>query len=787
MNSINAKSTSRQLWLAGVIVACIFAGFEIRSFLLATQDWATLLTLSGKITVAVYTFLLIFGVIGLLLSSEQSKKLSTIIEHLGFLRWVAIIFLFLVIVWFYLYSTWQTVWPGPWAQLLLAAGLVSWIARLASPQRDSGFRLSELMLSLGLFLYPRIVAEARLISTHSIVYRSVTILGLAFLIALTFILYSAWGERIKQALISIRSRLRHWRFVLVAIFVVSPLILRLVMGLDAYQTYANIRFAVLLTVLWLFVLVLGNQPERLMAGTDLLIASLALAVSFSVTAYFLEVVNYPFSLSWSEGNRFYDYSLVFGQSIYQYDGVIVNPYSSPGRYGLWGIMFLIPNLPIWFHRFWDAFVRTSLPLLLGWAVSRRVEQKTIRLIFFLWTSLFFLVQAPVHPPFVLALVVALIFAFDSSLWVRAISLFVASFYAGLSRWTWVVAPASWGVLIDLLMFYPKRDGSFWKKLIPTFVILVAGLLPGLIINLGTYSKLTEGQNVILNQPLLWYRLLPNPTYQLGVGPAMLLATGPVLIIIAWWLISKHWQTDWLQKLAVSGALTSFLVVGLIISAKIGGGGDLHNLDMYLAVLILIVMLGIISLLGRDDFHPGKWPLGIQAMLYILLIAASISFMPFSSYADNSSTRNLPSPAVTSQTLNKIRTEVASASSRGEVLFMDQRQLLSFGYINPIPFVPDYEKKYMMDQAMGSNADYFKQYYQDLARRRFDLIVTEPLRTKLQGAENAPFSEENDAWVRWVSRPTLCFYKPIFTDTQNNIQLLVPQATTDACNKYLTGE
>jgi len=52
MDSINSKSTFRQLWVAGVVAACIFAGFEIRNFILAEQDWASLLTLSGKITVA---------------------------------------------------------------------------------------------------------------------------------------------------------------------------------------------------------------------------------------------------------------------------------------------------------------------------------------------------------------------------------------------------------------------------------------------------------------------------------------------------------------------------------------------------------------------------------------------------------------------------------------------------------------------------------------------------------------------------------------------------------------
>ncbi len=787
MNPANTKSSFRQLWLAGVIVSCIFAGFEIRSFFLMSQDWAALFTLSSKITVATYVLLLIWGVAGLVLTPKWSDQLSTLIERLGLLRWMAIVGLFLSIVWFYLYSTWQTVWPGPWTQLLLAAGLVSWIARFASPRRDAKFGIGELMLALSLFLYPRIVLEVRLISAIAVVYRAITVLGFAFLLMLTLVLYSALRKRISHAILTARSRLGRWRFILIAIFIASPLILRFIMGLDAYQLYSNIRFAILLSILWLAVLLFGSQPDRLIAGIDLLVAALALAVGFGITNYFLEVVNYPFSLSWSEGNRFYDYSLVFGQSLYQYKGVIINPYSSPGRYGLWGVMFLIPDLPIWIHRLWDALIRTLLPVLLGWSVSRLIENKTTRLIFFLWTTLFFLVQSPVHPPFVLALIIALTFGFESAWWVRALSLFIASFYAGLSRWTWVVAPASWGLLIDLLVFYPKRNGSFWQKLKPTFIILAAGLLPAAIINLGTLSKLSEGQNVILNQPLLWYRLLPNPTYQLGVGPATLLTTGPLLIIIAWWFISKRWQADWIQKLAVFGALAGFLIVGLIISAKIGGGGDLHNLDMYLAVLILIVTLGIIALFRRDELHPEKWPLGIQAMLSILLIVPAISFTPFSSYADSSSTNNLPTPTKTSQTLDTIRAEVARAASRGEVLFMDQRQLITFGYINPVPFVPEYEKKYMMDQAMGSNSDYFKQYYQDLARRRFSLIITEPLRLKIQGEESAPFSEENDAWVRWISRPTLCFYKPIFTDPQNNVQMLVPQSNTDGCNKYLTGE
>ena len=85
--------------------------------------------------------------------------------------------------------------------------------------------------------------------------------------------------------------------------------------------------------------------------------------------------------------------------------------------------------------------------------------------------------------------------------------------------------------------------------------------------------------------------------------------------------------------------------------------------------------------------------------------------------------------------------------------------------------------------MASNAAYFLPYYKDLAARRFSLIVTEPLRVTIKG-QSGVFSEENDAWVAWVSAPTLCFYEPIMTDKVAGVQLLVPRAAPRRCDKYL---
>lgn len=105
--------------------------------------------------------------------------------------------------------------------------------------------------------------------------------------------------------------------------------------------------------------------------------------------------------------------------------------------------------------------------------------------------------------------------------------------------------------------------------------------------------------------------------------------------------------------------------------------------------------------------------------------------------------------------------------------MDQRQLLTFGYVPKIPLIADYEKKWMMDEAMADNAEWFKPYILDLKNQRFAVIISEPLQIKFQGA-NRNFSEENDLFVKWVSIPTLCYYEPLETFEEQGVQILVPR-------------
>jgi hypothetical protein len=296
--------------------------------------------------------------------------------------------------------------------------------------------------------------------------------------------------------------------------------------------------------------------------------------------------------------------------------------------------------------------------------------------------------------------------------------------------------------------------------------------------------------------MLWYRLLPNATYGDGILLGLFKAAGPLIavIVLAW--IDRAGRSR-LQALVIGSCLLAFLIVGLVVSTKIGGGGDLHNLDMFLVGLLLAAALlwpadggnwlerrGVVSL----------WFRGFEVLcLVIPAFGALMSLQPLSFASDAPwisvlagaerprDLGSLPDQRTIEASLEQIR--IAVAAAKGPVLFMDQRQLLTFGYVQGVELVPEYEKKRVMDEALSGNAAYFEPFYRDLAESRFGLIVSSPLRTPIKDSEYG-FGEENNAWVEWVAKPVLCYYQELDTLNEVKVELLVPRAGELSCESAL---
>ena len=772
----------RILSALALLVMIWLARAEILSALGTLEDLGGLSSTASVASIAMFALLVIAGSSALFidLCSFSVARFPAVLGNF----WIRFAFMagcLAVTAWTYLYSPWQFVLTGAWTHLLVAISFARLARVILSSRRDLPYEWGELALTLSAFLFPRVVVEVRLLTGLSFASRAAALTGFLFILLLASALYHPVGNRISDQLGRMRKHMGKIRWLVVALLWSTPILYHYLAGADTYPVSANVRFLLLLVAVWVTGFLTCEREDRLVSIASLGTNFGLLILVSAIDGYLLRVVDYPFSMYWSEGNRLYDYSLVFGQSLYNYPGKIINPYSSPGRYALWGVLFLIDGLPIWTHRLWNLILQVVPPILFATLITKKIYPASLRHRTLLWISLFFIVLAPLHPPFVLGSVVVAWFAFEESPVKRGLSLFVAGTYLAISRWTWAFAPAATGALIDLFLYYPKRTGNWFRRLLPTAILAALGVAPGLYLNFRAFETTLQGESLTGSQPLLWYRLLPNETLGPGVLLLTLLYTFPLWIFLAWWMITKQLKLDIWQKLAAWGAILGFFAVGLVISTKIGGGGDLHNLDMYLTTLMLVVVLAMTTLAS----NPARtslpaWAVGLLALLILLPVH---QFVPLdSSYAGGQA--NLADPEKVLEVLSAIRTEVDSAAQNGEVLFMDQRQLLTFGYVSAIPFVPEYEKKYMMDRAMANNADYFKSYYRDLANRRFTLIVTEILRSNLKADQGGPFSEENDAFVTWVSNPTLCFYEPIYTSKETNIMLLAPKADPQGCDEYL---
>src|SRR5271157_1711525 len=515
-------------------------------------------------------------------------------------------------------------------------------------------------------------------------------------------------------------------------------------------------------------------------------------VFYSIGAGLNQVTNYPFSLSWSEGNRFWDYSMMFGINRYIIPaGKPAVAFIEKGRQFLWSIPFLIPQSGIEVMRLWDELVWIIPALVLGWVAvigQGKIASKngvarllTWEIFFGFWCYLF-LTQGPIYPTLVLCAILVVIAVRLKKMWISSLLLLLAGYYAYISRWTWIYAPGLWAGMLALLeLQQPEFKNGKWKELTRPIMLGLAGFLGGQflppVVDLAT-SRLNQNgalglvidpTDTITHATLLFGRLLPNATYSPGILLGTLWAGLPIVILLVWSWKKGLWQPNWLQQLGILLSGLAFLGVGLIASIKIGGGSNLHNLDMFWIFLVLVCAWAGKEIVQRIPEN------GTVRNSLVFLVCLSM-VLPVTYTIQYGAPLSLSAQDFTQSSLTSINKNVMKYNQKGEVLFMDQRQLLTFGYIQGVALTSDYEKKYLMEMALENNASYFEQFDQDLARHRFVLIISQPLNIVFK-TEDVNFPDENNAYVKWVSIPVLCYYQPLRTYSQIGVQLLVPRKET----------
>lgn len=519
-----------------------------------------------------------------------------------------------------------------------------------------------------------------------------------------------------------------------------------------------------------------------------LVGFLLTAAILRLSVFLAEVTDYPFSLYWSETTRFYYASLFFAERLYG-QRIALPPYDA-SRALLQAIPFMFSELPLWVHRLWQAFLWIGITVLTAAGLARRLEiGDAFRRWAFVSATVLWLLLAPVY--FQLQLVVWLVcVGLERRFWERRyllktlLILALASLWSGLSRINWFPMPALIATLLYLLE-KPKGGQSVFQYFAQPFLwglfgSWIAALSQGAYILLSGAEAHTYGY--IFTSKILWYRLLPNPTFPTGILPTALAVSLPLLIWIVWWTKSVKVPLGFWRWLAVALMLMVLFAGGIVVSAKIGGGNNLHNLDAY---WVLIWLLCAALFFGRvngeqptnEVLSPTQISRTEKAARQVLLAWLCLELLV--SALSSGSPRLLYSHSEVESDLQLLGQAIQSAGQQGEVLFLTERQLLTFGKPQSLKIAYDYEKVWLIMMAMAHNEAYMNRFREDIRSQRFALIISDPLRLRKKGT-TAHFGDENDYWVDEVAAPILCYYEPKKLLRTATIRWYVPRADPLPC-------
>jgi hypothetical protein len=261
----------------------------------------------------------------------------------------------------------------------------------------------------------------------------------------------------------------------------------------------------------------------------------------------------------------------------------------------------------------------------------------------------------------------------------------------------------------------------------------------------------------LSSDLLWYRLLPSSVDPLGLLPGALLVSIAPAVIIALVLRGRLGEWHPLRLAGLALGLITLLLSGLVVSVKIGGGGDLHNLDAY---LILLLIVSATLFWGRYAAEqegsgvpegPAVFPwTGLALAIAVPAVFAVAQGAPLV----------LRDAAAAYAAIAQVRQSVDGVTRKGgKVLFIDQRMLLTFGDLPGVPLIEPYDKEILVEMVMARNEGYLAAFRQALREQRYDMIVVGPIWT-LYKDRNKPWSEENNIWVGSVASLLDCEYQGV---------------------------
>ena len=532
-------------------------------------------------------------------------------------------------------------------------------------------------------------------------------------------------------------------------------------------------------IFWVFSLIGVWGIKWFRRDTPWFIALVAIVLCQStlhlLLVYWPRVTDYPFAMGWSETSRYYYPSLFLSDKVYgrEYPWPILHPTLH---------LLLAPpylfDAPLWVHRAWQVAIRYVLVAAVVPALMRRlsVQGRPTRWLAGLWMFLF-LFMGPIYFHLTVPVILLLLGFSSQNDWRTWIAVVIASIWCGWSRVNWYPMPGLIAAVLYLLEV-PYQGKQLWRYLLKPALWFVSGTLIAVIAQ-RIYVALSGVPDpgiffTSLGSDLLLYRLWPNASYFLGILPAAVLASLPIWIVL--FIVIRRQKNDWhpLRLLLIAAVLLVLFLGGLVVSLKIGGGANLHNMDAYFS-LLLIVFAYLIFASYRPEHGGTAQPVRLHWLLVVaLLIMPAWSYLQFNIGSVNYD------PARTQSILAQLQGYVDQTNAQGgQILFITQRHLISMHMLKGVTLTSEYEREDLMEIAMSDNQPYLRKFRQDMENQRFALILVDPLTYNVL-SRNRSFSEENNVWVLRIMKSILCNYREEAIFPADEIALYVPQEGARQC-------
>lgn len=520
------------------------------------------------------------------------------------------------------------------------------------------------------------------------------------------------------------------------------------------------------------------QDEKTAPYLAFILIFTSLGVFYRIAAFVPEVQSSPFSLGWSEGSRIYNASLFFSEKVYGQK--LPLPVLHPSRYLMQSIPFFFGTDSIFIHRLWQALLWIGMTAWGAWLLAKKLGKGLKVPIFWLSAFLFlFFMQGAVYYHLMVCVIIMLIGYRKGQPWRTLFFVFIASIWAGISRINWIPVPGLLAVSFYLID-EPLKNQNWFHYLRFPIIWSVIGIAAGWFAKQG--YVLVSGEDAsffdsAFSSQLLWSRLFPNSTFVLGILPAILITVLPLLVLTLLYIRkNKELNIHWLRCLGLIGTLSVFFAGGVLVSLKIGGGGDLHNLDAFLVFFAVISLSLLSGKLTAEGDKNSVTPFSISLAPHFLLLL--ICFVPVWFAFMRSGNWRIQDKNETYSRLQSLQNAIDLVNQEpGEILFITERQLLTLGALEGVTIQPEYEKVFLMEMAMGNNQQYLQHFYDLLDQHYYKAIVMEPINTSIQQTWKS-FAEENNAYVRNVILPLLMDYQLALSWDDGEINLLIPNGESE---------